>query len=86
MVASRWLGGGKPRRKEGGSSEVPSLAITTIVCSEFAQVFRHSVSMRKVAGENPFCVLTYINSYMFHICLILFNLLSYLIFDFVCLT
>ena len=42
--------------------------------------------MRKVAGEHPFCVLIYMNSYTFHICFILFILLSYLIFDFVCLT
>ena len=41
--------------------------------------------MRKVAGEHPFCVLIYMNSYIFHICFILFVLLSYLIFDFVCL-
>jgi len=42
--------------------------------------------MRKVAGGHPFCVLIYMNSYLFHICFILFILLSYLIFDFVCLT
>ena len=45
--------------------------------------------MRKVAGEHPFCVLIYMNSYIFHICFILFILfvlLSNLIFDFVCLT
>jgi len=42
--------------------------------------------MRKVAGEHSFCVLIYMNSYVFHICFILFILLSYLIFDFVCLT
>jgi len=54
-------------------------------CSDFAYVFRLSVSMRKVAGEHPFCVLKYMNSYIFHICLILFILLSYLIFDFMCL-
>ena len=42
--------------------------------------------MLKVAGEHPFCVLIYMNSYTFHICFILFILLSYLIFDFVCLT
>jgi len=41
--------------------------------------------MRKVAGEHPFYVLIYMNSYIFHICFILFILLSYLIFDFVCL-
>jgi len=42
--------------------------------------------MRKVAGEHPFCILIYINFYIFHICFILFILLSYLIFDLVCLT
>jgi len=42
--------------------------------------------MRKIAGEHPFYVLTYMNSYIFHICFVLFILLSYLIFDFVCLT
>ena len=79
-------GAGRPRRKEGEWGEGPSLAITTMVCSEFAYVFRLSVSMRKVAGEHPFCVLIYMNSYIFHICFVLFILLSYLIFDFVCLT
>jgi len=69
---------------EGEWGEGPSLAITTMFCSEFAYVFRLSVSMRKVAGEHPFCVLIYINFYIFHICFILFILLSYLIFDFVC--
>jgi len=42
--------------------------------------------MRKGGGEHPFCVLIYMNFYIFHICFILFILLSYLIFDFVCLT
>jgi len=42
--------------------------------------------MRKVAGDHPFCVLISMNSHTFHICFILFILLSYLIFDFVCLT
>jgi len=42
--------------------------------------------MRKVGGEHPFCVLIYMNSYIFHICLILFISLSYLIFDFECVT
>ena len=42
--------------------------------------------MRKVAGEHPFCVLIYMNSYIFHICFFLCILLSHLIFDFVCLT
>ena len=57
-----------------------------MVCSEFAEVFRLSVSMRKVGGEHPFCVLIYMNCYIFHIFFILFILLSYLIFDFVYLT
>jgi len=42
--------------------------------------------MRKVAGDRPFCVLIYINSYIFHICTISFILLFCLIFDFVCLS
>jgi len=42
--------------------------------------------MRKVAGEHPFCVLIYMNPYIFCIFFILFILLSYLMFDFVCLT
>ena len=44
--------------------------------------------MRKIASEHPFCVLIYMNSYIFHIYFILFIFLSntYLIFDFVCLT
>ena len=29
--------------------------------------FYHSISMRKVAGEHPFCVLMYMISYIFHI-------------------
>ena len=55
-------------------AEEPSLAITTMFCSEFAEVFRLSVSMKKVAGEHPFCILIYMNSYIFHICFILFIL------------
>ena len=42
--------------------------------------------MRKVAGEHPFCVLTHMNSYIFHIYFIWFFLLSYLILNFVSLT
>ena len=62
------------------------LASPPSFCSKFAYVFRLSVSMRKVAGEHPFCVLIYMNSCILQICFILFILLSYLIFDFVCLT
>ena len=32
--------------------------------------------MRKIAGEKPFCVLIYMNSYIFHICFILFIVIS----------
>jgi len=82
-------GARRPRRKEGELGEGSSLAITTTFCSEFAYVFQLSVSMRKVAGEHLFCVtvlrLIYMNSYVFCIYFILFVLLSYLIFDFVCL-
>ena len=85
-MASRWLGGGKTKAQGRGMGEGPSLAITTMFCSEFPQEFRLSVSMRKVAGENLFCVHIYMNCYIFYICFILFILLSYLIFDLGCLT
>jgi len=65
-------GGGRPKCKEGEWGEGPSLAITAMVCLEFAHVFRLSVSMRKVASEHPFCVLIYMKSYIFHIYFILF--------------
>jgi len=42
--------------------------------------------MKNVASEHPLCVLIYMNSCIFQICLIMFILLSYLIFDFICLT
>ena len=35
-------------------------------------VFRLSVSMRKVASEHSFCVLIYMNSYIYHIYIISF--------------
>jgi len=56
-----------PRRKEGEWGEGPSLAITAMFCLEFAYVFRLSVSKRKVPSEHPFCVLIYMNSYIFQI-------------------
>jgi len=65
---------GRPRRKEGEWGEGPSLAITTMFCSEFAYVFQLSVSMKKVAGEHPFCVLIFMDSYIFNVCFILFIL------------
>jgi len=42
--------------------------------------------MRKVASEHLLCVLIYTNSYIFEICFMVFILLQYLIFDFICLT
>jgi len=56
--------------------------------SEFAYVFRLSASIRKVASEHPFCVLIYMNSYIFHINFILSIFLSntYLMLNFMCLT
>ena len=66
--ASRWLGGAvRPRRKEREWGEGPSLAISAMFCLKFAYAFRLSVSMRKVASEHPFCVLIYMNSYIFQI-------------------
>jgi len=65
-------GARKLRRKEGEWGEGPSLAITTMFCMEFSYVFRLSVSMRKVASEHLFCILIYMNSYVFHIYFILF--------------
>jgi len=41
-------------------------------CLKFDYVFRLSVSMRKVASKRSFCVLIYMNSYIFHIYFILF--------------
>jgi len=58
--------------KEEEWVERPSLAITAMLSLDFACVFRLSVSMRKVASEHPFCVLIYMNSYIFHIYFILF--------------
>jgi len=75
VVASRWLGSGRPRRnlvEEGGWGEEPSLAITAMFCLEFADVFWLSVSMKKVASKHPLRVLRYIDSYVFHIYFILF--------------
>ena len=60
-------GPGRPRRKEREWGEGPSLAISAMFCSEFAYVFRLSVSIRKVASEHPLWVLIYMNSCMFHI-------------------
>jgi len=57
---------GRPRRKEGKWGEGSSLAITAMFCLKFAYVFRLSLSVMKVASEHLFCVLVYMNSYIFH--------------------
>jgi len=62
----------RPRRKEGEWGEEPSLAISAMFFLEFAYAFRLSVSMRKVASKHPFCVLIYMNSYIFQIYFIYF--------------
>jgi len=54
---------GQTERKELEWGEGPSLAITAMSCLEFAYEFRLSVS---IASEHPFCVLIYMNSYIFH--------------------
>jgi len=88
VVKSQWLGVERPRRKEGKWGEGPSLAITAMLCLEFAHTFGISVSIRKVASKHSFCVLIFMNNYISHICFILVISLSntYLICDFICLT
>jgi len=61
---------GQGARKAGKWGEGPSFAITTMFCSEFAYVFRLSVSITKVASEHSFCVLIYMNSYMIDVAFI----------------
>ena len=63
---------------------LPSLPTVLL---EFTYVFRLFFSIRKVASEHLFCVLRYLNSYIFHIYFILFIFLSntHLILDFICL-
>jgi len=67
VVASRWLGGGKAKAQGRG------MGLGAITCHHRRVWFRIclcirlSVSMRKVASEHPFCVLTNMNSYVFRI-------------------
>jgi len=49
----------RPRRKKGKRGEGQSLAITAMLCSEFAYVFRLFFSMKEVA-ENIRSMHTYI--------------------------
>ena len=60
-------GAGRPRHKGGGMGWGTIACHHHHVCSEFAYVFRLSISMRNVAGEHPFWVLIYMNSYIFRI-------------------
>ena len=54
---------GQGARKENGARghRLPS---PPCIFLEVAYVFQLSVSIRKVASENLFCVLTYMNSYI----------------------
>jgi len=67
VAASRWLGDGKAKAKERG------MWLGAIACHhrhvfvEFTYVFRLSVSIRKVASENPFCILTYMSCYIIYL-------------------
>jgi len=72
----------------GGVSMAAVGGGNAMFCLEFAYVFRLSVSMRKVAGEHPFCVLIYMNSYIPYLLYFIYCLVknTYLIFDFICLT
>ena len=80
------MAGGRESQAARKENKVRGHRLPSPPCfSEFAYVFRLSVSMRKVASEHPFSVLIYMNFYIYHICFILFVSLSYLIFDFVCL-
>jgi len=62
---------GAGKGNEIGAHRLPSPPCHKF-CLEFAYVFRLSVSMRKVASEHLFCILIYMNSYIFHIFFILF--------------
>jgi len=56
------------RRKEGEWGEGP----LGHILFEISYVFRLSVSMRKVASEHLFCVIIYMNSYIFQIYFVYF--------------
>jgi len=60
-----------------------------VFLSEFTYFFRLSVSIWEVASDYPFCVLMYMNSYIFYICFIQFIFLWNICFNiefFTCLT
>ena len=59
------------RRVEGWGAVRRLLAITAMFDLEFAYLFRVSVSMKEVAGENLFYVPIYMNFYVFLIYFIL---------------
>jgi len=77
---------GQGARKGNGVSghRLPPSENLLMYFLEFANVFR----TRKIVSKHSFCVLMYMNSYIFHIYFILFIFLSntYLIFDCICLT
>ena len=59
----------RPRRREGVRGEVPSrlLAITAMFFKKFTYEFLFSISMKEIAAEYLFYMLTYMNLYLFHL-------------------
>ena len=67
------MAGGREGQGARKGNGVRGHRLPSIFCSEFAYLFRLSVSMRKVASEHPLGVLIYMNCYIFHIYFILLN-------------
>jgi len=64
MRGPAWTGHGGVSMAGGREGQGATNAITAMICLEFAYVFRLSFSMRKVASEQPFCALIYMNSHI----------------------
>jgi len=90
VLASRWLGGGKAKAQERG------MGWGAIACHHHHVLFRICLCISAFCLDEKGCWRTsvlcthiheflYMNFYIFHMCFILFILLSYLIFDLVCL-
>ena len=67
-----WMGGGRegPGARKGNGVRGHRLPSPPWVVQNLLKYLNFSVSMRKVAGKHPFCVLIYMNTYIFHICFI----------------
>ena len=88
VVASRWLGGGKANLKVQGRG----IGWGAIACHNY-ELFTICLNMSAFCLDEKGCwrtsvLCTHIHEFLYisHICFIWFLLLSYLIFDFVCLT